>query len=216
MKKKFMKRVATIILAASTAISLAGCGEMEPATTSNKSSGRVEALKDIWAPYDEPVTLTTFIEDNSGTEFQNGDDYGNNPWYRAYKERFNINLKNKWVTNDFNTKINLAIADKDIADVFSVDANRFHMLQEAGMIMSLDELFDRYASDTLKEYRKNYADTWDTAVVDDKLYALPQMSYGIIDQFQYVWIRQDWMQECDFEAPTSMDDVIEIATTFLV
>lgn len=34
-------------------------------------------------------------EENSGTEFQNGDDYGNNPWYRAYKERFNIDLQNK-------------------------------------------------------------------------------------------------------------------------
>ena len=153
-------------------------------------------------------------EENSGTEFQNGDDYGNNPWYRAYKERFNIDLQNKWISNDYSTKLNLAIADRDIADVFYVDSARLKTLYDAGMIMSLDEVFDRYASDTLKQYREDYADTWETGCFDGQLYGMPQMSYGIIDQFQYVWIRQDWMQECGFEAPETMDDVITIATTF--
>lgn len=212
--QKYTKIIAVVLTIASL-MSLAACGMSKPSTSaSSQASAKVEAPADIWAPYSETVTITTMGEENSGTEFQNGDDYGNNPWYRAYKDRFNINLQNKWISNDYGTKLNLAIADKDLADVFYVDSARLTTLQEAGLIMPLNELFDRYASDTLKNYRATNADTWATGEFDGELYGLPQMSYGIIDQFQYIWIRQDWMKECGFEAPKTMDDVITIATTF--
>ncbi|MDO5109608.1 MAG: extracellular solute-binding protein, partial [Erysipelotrichaceae bacterium] len=149
MQKSF--RTSVTLLAA--AACLTGCMSKPAAPTTNESA-RVEPPADIWAPYEEEVTVTTMGEENSGTEFQGDDDYGNNPWYRAYKERFNINLVNKWISNDYGTKLNLAIADKDIADVFYVDSARLTTLYEAGLIMSLDEVFDSYASDVLKQYRK--------------------------------------------------------------
>ena len=211
MRKKFC-RICAMLMVIVSLFSLAGC--MTKPSNTSQGSARVEPPEDIWAPYDETVTITTLVEENSGTEFQGDDDYGNNPWYRAYKERFNIDLQNKWVSNDYGTKLNLAIADKDLADVFYVDSSRLTTLYNAGLIMNLDEVFEKYASDTLKQYRKDYADTWDTGCFDGSLYGMAQMNYGIIDQFQYVWIRQDWMQECGFDAPETMDDVIEIATTF--
>ena len=227
MKKKYM-RICALIMVMISLFSLAGCISKPSTSTSqgnasqgnasqgnaSQGSAQVEAPEDIWAPYPETITITTFAEENAGIQFQNDDDYGNNPWYRAYKDRFNIDLQNKWVSNDYWTKLNLSIADKDIADVFYVDAARLTTLQEAGMIMSLDELFENYASDTLKQFRKDNTDTWNTGCIDGSLYGMPQMSYGIIDQFQSIWIRQDWMEECGFDAPKTMDDVIEIATTF--
>lgn len=213
MKRRLLKSCA-LFLAGASLLSLTGCISKPATETTTASSARVEPPDDIWAPYPETVTLTTFLAENSGTEFQGDDDYGNNPWYRAYKERFNIDLQNKWVSNDYSTKLNLAIADRDIADVFQVDDARLATLVKADMLMDLDEVFDKYASDTLKEYREKYADTWDNGVFDGKMYGMAQMSYGNIDQFQYIWIRQDWMQECGFDAPETMDDVIEIATTF--
>ena len=211
--RKLQKGFCTAMAALMAATTLAGC-MTKPTTTQNTGSAKVEAPEDIWAPYDETVVVTTMGEENSGTEFQGDDDYGNNPWYRAYKERFNIDLQNKWISNDYSTKLNLAIADRDIADVFYVDSARLTTLYEAGLIMNLEDVFDRYASDTLKQYRKDYADTWKTGEFDGQLYGMPQMNYGIIDQFQYIWIRQDWMKECGFDEPKTMDDVIKIATTF--
>lgn len=212
--RKWFTRSLALALAGVSTLSLAGCVSKPATETATASSARVEPPDDIWAPYSEPVTITTFVSENSGTEFQNGDDYGNNPWYRAYKDRFNIDLQNKWVSNDYSTKLNLAIADRDLADVFQVDDARLATLVKADMLMPLDELFDKYASDTLKQYREDYADTWENGEFDGQLYGMAQMSYGNIDQFQYIWIRQDWMQECGFDAPETMDDVIEIATTF--
>lgn len=177
-------------------------------------SEAVEAPKDIWAPYEKEVVITTMGEENSGTAFQGDDNYQKNPWYQAYKDRFHIALKNKWISNDYNTKLNLSIADGDIADVFYVDSSRLTTLYNAGMIMNLDDLFERYASDRLKSYWKENKDTWQTGCFDSSLYGIPQMNYGIIDQFKYIWIRQDWMKECGFSEPKSMDDVIKIATTF--
>lgn len=187
----------------------------KPATSSeNFSSEAVEPPEDIWAPYEETVVITTMGEENSGTAFQGSDDYQNNSWYQAYKDRFNIDLQNKWISNDYGTKLNLSIADADIADVFYVDSSRLTTLYNAGLIMNLDDVFERYASDTLKSYWEENKDTWETGCFDGSLYGIPQMSYGIIDQFEYIWIRQDWMQECGFDTPETMDDVIEIATTF--
>ena len=186
--KNFKKICATGFAALISISSLTGCMNKPTTNTNNNSgSGRVEPPSDIWAPYEETVTVTTMGEENSGTEFQGDDDYGNNPWYRAYKERFNIDLQNKWISNDYSTKLNLAIADKDIADVFYVDSARLTTLHDADLIMPLDEVFETYASDVLKQYRKDYADTWKTGEFDGQLYGMPQMSYGIIDQFQYIY-----------------------------
>ena len=187
----------------------------KPATGSTGfGSEAVEAPEDIWAPYEETVVISTMGEENSGTSFQGNDDYQNNPWYKAYKDRFNIDLRNKWISNDYSTKLNLSIADGDVADVFYVDIARLTTLHDAGMIMNLDDVFERYASDTLKSYWEENKETWETGCFDGSLYGIPQMNYGFIDQFKYIWIRQDWMKECGFDAPETMDDVIKIATTF--
>ena len=211
--RKWRKILALTLSAVMLAGTMTGCLIVKPSGI-NESSPAVPAPDDIWAPYDETVVITTIGEENSGTAFQGDDDYQNNPWYQAYMDRFNIELRNKWISNDYGTKLNLAIADRDLADVFYVDYSRLVTLQKSGLIMNLDDVFERYASDTLKQYWEDNKDTWDTACFDGSLYGIPQMGYGSIDQFQYIWIRQDWMQECGFDAPETMDDVIEIATTF--
>ena len=207
------KRILAMTAAAVMGLSMIGCGGSGSGSAAS-STPAVEAPEDIWAPYEETVTVTTVGEENSGTAFQGDDDYQHNPWYQAYKDRFNIDLQNMWISNDYTTKLNLAIADGDLPDVFHVNASQLTQLHDAGLIMNLDDVFERYASDTLKGYWKDNADTWETAVFDGSLYGIPQMSYGPIDQFQYVWIRQDWMQECGFEEPKTMDDVVTIAKTF--
>ena len=45
----------------------------------------------LWDPYEQELVLTTVVAENSGTSFKDGDTYGDNPWYRAFKDRLNIN-----------------------------------------------------------------------------------------------------------------------------
>lgn len=211
------KRMLALGLAGILAINMVGCMRKPETGNNGSNNSTTEAVpvpEGLMDPYEEEVVLTTVVEENAGTEFQNGDTWDDNTWYRAYKDRFNITVKNLWVSNDYNTKLNLSIADGDLPDVFRVSGQQLTQLQESGMIMDLTDLFDTYASDTLKSYMEQEKDTYETGCFDGELYGIPQLNYGIIDQFQYVWIRKDWKDALNLEDPETMDDVINIAKTF--
>ncbi|ULT58718.1 extracellular solute-binding protein [Neobacillus drentensis] len=208
--RRNMKKWVALGLAAVLSASITGCS-ME---TANNTTKAVDVPKGLWDPYKKEVTLTTVVEQNAGTNFQKGDSYDHNPWYRAYKDRFNVKVKNLWVSNDYTTKLNLSIADGKIPDVFHVNTQQLVQLQQSGLIMDLTDLFNKYGSDTLKSYMKNDKDTYKTAVLDGKLYGIPQLNYGIIDQFNYVWIRKDWKEKLGLKDPKTMDDVVNVAKAF--
>lgn len=205
-KKMFIVLLVVLILVSS----VTGCG-------SKKASGKkvgVTTSDDIWAPYEETLFISTVLPENAGIQWRDGDEYDDNPWYREYKERFNIQVVNAWVSNDYSTKLNLTIADGNIPDVFVVNSEQLKQLHEAGLIWDISEVFETYASDTLKSYMEQEVDTFETAKIDGKLYGVPQLSYGIIDQPNQIWIRKDWMDQLEYEAPETMDDLVDIAKGF--
>lgn len=214
---KNMKRLLALGLSCVLAVSLAGCMSKGNGGSGGKSSSSGEGVpvpEGVFEPYEKEVTLTTVVEENAGIQFQNGDTYDDNTWYRAYKDRFNIEVKNLWVSNDYNTKMNLTIADGSLPDVFRVTGQQLVQLQQSGMIMDLTELFDKYASDRLKSYMDMDKDTYETGRFDGKLFGIPQLNYGIIDQFNYVWIRKDWKEKLGLPDPKSMDEVTALAKSF--
>lgn len=210
------KRVIALLLAGCMALGLTGCiQKSESGAGKNEKKEAVEAPEGIWDPYKEPVTVTTVLAENAGIKWDEGDDYDNNPWYREYKKRFNIDMKNAWVSNDYSTKLNLNIADGDIPDVFAVNASQLKQLQEADLIWDMTEVFDKYASDTVKDYMKQEAATFETGKFDGKLYGIPQLSYGNIGYMPELWIRADWKEEQKLEDPKTMDDMVAMAKTFM-
>ena len=213
--RKRKKVLAVLLTGCVMAGLLAGC--MEQGTSGGSSNTKKEAVKvpdGLWDPYEETVTISTVLPENAGIQFAEGDSYDDNPWYRAYKDWFNIEVVNDWVSNDYDTKLNLTIADKSIPDVFCVDAQQLRQLKEADMIYDLTDIFDEYASDLLKGYMEKESDTFETGHLDGKLYGIPQLSYGIIDQPNQIWIRKDWKENLNLEDPQTMDDVIAIAKAF--
>ena len=163
---------------------------------------------------EEGIVLTTVVLENVGTQFQNGDTYDDNTWYRAFEERFQITVRNLWVSDDYTTQLDMSITDGELPDVFQVNESQFIRLQELGRIMDLTDIFEKYASDTIKEYMAYDNGTFQMAWSDDRLWGIPQLNYGIIDQFQYVWIRKDWKEAIQADDPETMDDVVAIAQEF--
>ncbi len=170
---------------------------------------------DIWAPYEETVTLTSVKSDYSYIAYPEGDDIDNNLWTKTYKDRFNINLVNEWVLDDYDTKLNLQIAEGKIPDFVRVNATQLKQLAEAGMLYDLKDLYDIYASDDIKSFMEYDKQSFESGIFDGKLYGLAQLHYGVEAQYDFVWIRQDWLKECGLDAPETMDDLVTIAKTFM-
>lgn len=193
-----MKRVLAAVLAASMVVGAAGCMKKADENKKNEKKDAVAIPEDIWEPYEEEVLLNVVNRENPTYRFQDGDDYDNNPWYREYKERFNVKVKNKWVSADYSTKLNLSIAEGDLPDVFAVGAQRLKELQASDMIWDLSEVFDTQASPALKTLMEKNADIFETAKIDGKLYGVPQLSLGMQDYVGDLWVRKDWREEAGF------------------
>ena len=157
------------------------------------------------------VTLNTVMAENAAIRWKDGDDYDNNPWYREYKERFNIQVKNDWVSNDYKTKLNLSIAEGNLPDVFTVDSQQLKELQEADLIWDLSEIWEENASDLLKSYMEENKATFETAKIDGKLYGVPQLSLGPVDQIPVMWVKKDWKAESGVEEIKTIADFEKMA-----
>lgn len=204
MKKKVTAVLLTVCVAGTT---LAGF----------QSAGAAEET-DIWAPYEETVTLSTVYTENAAAVYPEGDDITNNIWTRTYKEKFNVEVTADWVVDDqdsYNTKLNLSIAEGSLPDVFSVNASQLKQLIEADLIMDITEVYDQYAESYVKEYMEASPDSFESAKSNGKLYAIPQMHYGDMTEPTYIWIRKDWMEEQNLQAPKTVEELTEMMRTFM-
>ncbi|WP_419871813.1 extracellular solute-binding protein [Candidatus Pristimantibacillus sp. PTI5] len=218
-----MKRKGLSIILAFALMLLAACSngedKKEQATESGAESS--QATKEngevdyAFGKYNEPVTIHTVREPDNAILYPEGEDITNNIWTREYKERFNINVVTDWVSDDYETKLNLAISTGELPDVFRVNAAQLQRLIEADMVMDLTEVFDKYASNRMKEYMEMDRDSFESGMKDNKLYSIPQLHYGLIDQPDFLWIRNDWKEELGLQDPQTIDDVKNIALKFM-
>lgn len=213
------KKVVALML---TGIMLSGvmaCGKSdgEAKTPSEEKTSEVaeqEEKKEIpkgpvdWKEaYDETVTLHV-VRAATTNEFPEGDDLTNNIWTRNYKEKFNVEVVTDWISDEYDTKLNLAISGGELPDVFTVDNVQLNQLIDAGMLADLTEIYETYGSDSLKAIYESDKETFETAQRDGKIYAMPNMYFGF--QPPILWLRQDWMKEIGKDFPTTVDELEEI------
>lgn len=212
---KARKRIIAALLAGCMVFGMTGCmTQSGNGGKKGETQKKVEETEGPLAPYKETVKISTVMPENAGIQFQEGDSYDDNPWYREFKERLNIEVTNDWVSNDYNTKLNLSIADGNIPDVMFVNKQSYQELVNADLIWDLTEVYEKYASDTLKGFMEQEKETFELTKRNGKLYAIPQLSYGIIDNPSQVWLRQDWANEAGIEDIKTMDDLKAAAKVF--
>ena len=205
------KRIIALLLICCMLFTLFGCGKAEDSNSGEGNSAEVVTDPVTGA---EIVKITTAGSEKASVIYPDGDSLTNNIWIRDYKEKLNIELTYEWVSDEYTTKLNLAIISKKLPDVFTVSESQLKNLVEADLIWDLSEVFDKYASDTLKDLRNRNEDVFQTAVFNDGLYGIPELHNGEISQVNYVWIRNDWKEELNLADPETMEDVINISKAF--
>ena len=213
-----MKRIliATLLLVAGFGLIFA-TGQSE---SSGAAAGpRYPDTVDPFGMYDETVVLTFAKATNAASNFPESDSYANNIWTREIAKALNIELDLKWEAVDeadnYDTKLNLSIASGDLTDViYTTNASQFTRLVNAGRLEDLTEAFDKFAYPQLKEW---YAEdggvrrSWGT--VGEKLYGIT----GESPPFQtarMIFVRKDWRENLGIDAPTTMNDIIDMAKAF--
>ena len=160
-------------------------------------------------PYDTPVTITTVRGTGAvAFHFDPGDSISDNLWTRSFQNVLNVTVKTDWVSSDYDIKLNLAMAAGKLPDVFVVNTEQLKRLENDGMLADLTDVYEEWASDRLKSILGAEEAVLETATVDDRLYAIPQLSSGYHPEL--LWLRSDWMEELKKENPKTVDELEEI------
>lgn len=176
--------------------------------------------------YDPGITLT-FIKrvDNNlvnlmdATTAVSGETFEDNRYLDLWRDELGITVKYEWIAagEDATTKRAMAITSGELPDVFFVDKSSAMLadLVENNVIWDMTEIYDEYASDLLKSLISYGGSTaaLDSVSVNNRLYAIPNVlpSY---DQCEYMWIRQDWLDNLNLSAPTTYEELLKVAEAF--
>ena len=174
-------------------------------------------------PFDRPVKILAAAEQGLNWYFQGGDDINNNPWTRLYAEYLNVHVEFEWTTtaDEFDTRLNLAIAAGNLPDVFHIprtaDPRLFHELQEEGMLLDLTDYYldPNVTSQRIRDHELVDPYTIQGFMADGRIYGIPRYYYGQIDQPWHMWVRKDWYEAAGSPEIRTVADLEDLMRTFM-
>ena len=140
-----------------------------------------------------------------------------NLWNDLYADEVGVQVVYKWVATDGDQgkqKLNGAIASGDIPDVCQVDKTTMKQMADAGLIVDIAPYFEQYASDRLKKLIEDAGPQCiEAATFDGVQYGFPFVDCDI-ETADMLWIRQDWLDKANLEAPKSIDELEAVMKAF--
>lgn len=227
------KKVWSLLLVMGLTLScLAGCGGKEEASdtaedttkeaeTSENAEANAKVLEEDVDPYapvsDETIVIHVGREETANTVYEDGEDSQNNYIVDYLEKQLNVEYVYDFSTDtaSYATKVSMAIASDSMPDVMNVNYLQLVQLVEAGAIEDMTDAFYTYRSESLIDcFDSTGGVAEELATFDGKLMAIPGINPGM-DAVPVLYIRGDWMEELGLEEPETLDDVVEIAKTFM-
>ncbi|WP_240353787.1 extracellular solute-binding protein [Cohnella algarum] len=197
-----MKKRLVALTAAALAVALAGCGG---GNGGGNAAGTNAGEGGASSPASAEKVKLEAAQISWGTNLPT-DDFIK----KALDEKLNISLEMTLVGDmgDYENQINVRAASNNLPDVFLVTGKpQLQKLAEAGSLLDLTSYLDKmpdYASfageDVLKKGK-----------IDGKQYALPKAGQALAYTY---WIRKDWLDNLGLAAPTTVDELFEVAKAF--
>lgn len=216
MKKIISKRVLPLVLSLSMLLSIAGCDGATPqkSTPVSTISGKIDPL----GKSKEPIKITWAVQTAAASKLLDKDTWQDNRWSRLIKDKLNIDLEVTFSadssTQAYNNKLNAVIASEDLPDVFKTsDANTFLQLVDSGQLADLTDVYNKYATESIKAYQTKFADAYKGASVGGKLYAIPRMNDNF-HEAPFLWIREDWLKNTNSQPPKTIEEMVALAKKF--
>ena len=140
-----MKKKLCLILASVMTVSMlaTGCGEKDPGTSENPTGERPEGVE---------ITMGCKVVTNA--MLPEGQTPEDNAYLWKTEEELKIDIVDEFngVDADYDQKVSMAIASGDIPDIMRVSTfAEVYELYENEMIAPLDDVYEEYACDRIKE-----------------------------------------------------------------
>lgn len=211
MKKNWKKVLALVLAAVIMTSIMAACAPKE-------DGGKKEAeIKD--GKFVETVTISQGVRADAATKFNEGDNYDENVWTRLIEERLGVKLTVEWsadgATDAYGNKLNMSIANKELPDIFSCYFGTYSEAAESGLLTDMTPYIEQYGSEALKKAFADNAELVDGCKVNGKLYCIPNLPTSYQVNSNFLWIRQDWLDAVGMKAPTTWDELLEVARAFV-
>ncbi|MBM7567173.1 hypothetical protein [Paenibacillus sacheonensis] len=204
-------------------------GNKEAATNANAGGNNAAAPADTaekpdpFGKYPETVEFTTVRPIGNNPQFPDGQSYEENDYNTFMQDQLNVKPKFVWTAPQdgfaYKKKLELAINGNDIPDIFEITGTptdiqaTLKRLVDADMIEDLTSAYEDYASPLVKDSFANQGNqVLDLFKIDGKQYAMPQQTS--LENFNFVWIRDDWRKKLNLPEPKTMDDVLAIGKAF--
>jgi len=170
-----------------------------------------EAMEEMPA---EPVDITLWAQ---ATVTESGPPPDDWVVYDILRDELGINLEYVIIppAGDGEAKLNAAAAANDLPDLFQITSStngrdNLYKYYELGLLAPVDDMFAMMPERTTNHYNNQVL--IDMVTFDGSVYGLPEPP--IIPKREGFVIRQDWLDALGLQAPTTPDELLEVATAF--
>ncbi len=228
------KRFFTFVMASILSVSVfSGCGNTgsthESSQITDTSNSSVTSIDNMvykeseWKKFSPEINATFgYPHDINDSGFsamaKAGEPYNDNRWIKFYKDKVGINCSYKLLApnaDDYTQKIVLAMTSGDLPDIFWIkDLSLYKQLYEAGSIADLTDIYTNQANPVLRSVLEGEGEGFlNNFTFDGKLYGIPAKMPST-NNYNYLWVRKDWLKKLNLEEPKTMDDVRNVAKAF--
>lgn len=211
-----MKKI--IILLLSAILVLTACSSNEKASIEKESAKDVAVNEEGFPIVDEEITLTMMAPGTGLAEWKDM------PTLKEYVEKTNINFEyNTPPMSDFQTKLNLAFASGDIADViYAAGSSNLTAGMEVdygkqGVLIPLEDLIDEHAPNIKKIFEENPEIKKSITTVDGHIYSLPAINMHPTSSWYRgpMWFNGQWLDALGVkELPKTTDELYDLLVRF--
>ncbi|MFM9330293.1 extracellular solute-binding protein [Paenibacillus mesotrionivorans] len=209
--KTASKVIASVVVASLSATLLAACGDDKGKDSAASPAASAGAGTASTGPKKE-ISISMFDRGKVPAEEGN---YENNRWTKWINE--NAPATVKWVPvprNEAQTKLNTLIASGSAPDlIWEYDRNYIAQLANQGAIQPIDQYIEKYST-TYKKYLAEHPELKSYLTVEGKTYMMASVRGADSIANMGIWIRQDWLDKLGLKAPTTTEELLEVARKF--
>ncbi len=207
-----MKKTLRILALALCLLMLSSCGLAEITDSALNAIGSLPIVK-------EDITLTVAYKSTSLVI-----DYDTNYHINELREKSGINIEMVlFPENDAETKLMLMVnGGSKLPDILCFGQNYREQLAEAGVLLPLDDYFDKETGIADQFYARCEKENIDPQYMlnmirctDGHIYGVPDILYNMINMYNVrAWINQDWLDALNLKMPTTIDELTEVLIAF--